>query len=116
MSRSPIQVPDELKARIEQFMADYRLKTQYSAVQYLFDYFDRNESQKLTDQRKRKEEQERIESNYVDVGSLKPLFSEKAQELDLNIKEMFMFLLDHYQRSTNIDKETLKIYMDLKKK
>ncbi|WP_068612561.1 hypothetical protein [Paenibacillus tuaregi] len=113
--RTPIQVPEELKAKVDDLKEPFRSKTHYEVIEKLIEshnsFVKYKEDQRLKDQR----EKDRQRKESVDLGE-----ETKTRLIDFmsankfrNEAAVINFLLHHYEKSQSIDKSTLELYQDL---
>ncbi|HAS7789863.1 hypothetical protein [Paenibacillus lactis] len=108
-SRTPIQVPTELRDELNEMSDRLRVKTQYEVIQKLLAYYHRSEKEK--NDLKAYQEQ-----HMVDLGKdSKIRFKEIQQELGLRTEgAVFEFLADCYQGSMQMPMLAFETYRKLK--
>ncbi|MEK5061814.1 hypothetical protein BK126_28275 [Paenibacillus sp. FSL H7-0326] len=111
MSRSTIQVPDELKVEIENLKDELKAKTTYGVIESLIqihkDFLNYKHEIKM--------EKARLEKETLEIGQdHKRKFVALKQELNLNENSSALeFLLHHYTTSNRLDKSTFELYRSL---
>ncbi len=126
-SRTPIQVPEELKAKVDELKGKWNVKTHYEVIEKLissnndfkkFKEEQRRIGQEEKEQQRLKDEQEkeRQRKETVDLGEeTKAKFIAFKEEM--NFEEdasVFELLLYHYLNSQSVDKATLAFSRSLK--
>jgi len=115
-SRSPIQVPDEIKNEVEGLKDKFHAKTSYEVIERLLKYYHDNEAQKDVDRQKDEEAKRLLRLTTVNIGmELKPKYMEFCEEMGLRESYGVALLLSHYQNSDSISKETMKLYQKMMK-
>ncbi|MGC5328951.1 hypothetical protein [Brevibacillus sp. SYSU BS000544] len=95
MSRKPIQVPDELKAKVEELKGLMHKKTEYEVIEQLVSYHDRKGT------------------HLVVTGAVREEFKAVKSKLRFRDDEQLVnFLLYHYQNSPTLSKETFDMYIN----
>ena len=108
-SRTPIQVPTELRDELNEMSETLRVKTQYEVIQKLLAYYRRSEKEK-NDLRAYQEQ------HMVDLGKdSKIRFKEIQQELGLRTEgAVFEFLGDCYHGSLQMPMVAFDTYKKMK--
>lgn len=108
-SRTPIQVPTELRDELNDMTDTMRVKTQYEVIQKLIAYHRRNEAEKIAQKAYQ-------EANMVDIGGdMKAKFKEIKEDLGLRTDAgVLEFLADHYQGSLQLGMGSFDTYKRLR--
>lgn len=115
-SRSPIQVPEELKTKVDDLKERFRAKTHYEVIENLVHRHEAFNSYKEQQEAKWSAEKLRQDQEMLQVGSFIKDACKSVKE-DLSIKSdesLLQFLLHHYHQSNSFDKSTLMLLRDLK--
>lgn len=114
-TRTPIQVPEDLKNEVESFKDKLHVKTNYEVIQRLIAYYNRNEQQKVEDRKQREQQEEKRKETMVYLGEeIKADFMLQGEMLGLkNEKSIGEFLLAHYHTSSTVGKEMLGLLVSL---
>lgn len=115
-ARSPIQVPEELKNRVEELKGKFYAKTNYEVIERLCQYYEQSENQKVIERQKREREEEERRETMVYLGSdTKEKFVEFTKDMGFRSEsDSINFLLAHYQNSGNMDMKTFDLYRSLR--
>lgn len=114
--RTPIQVPEELKSKMESLKDSMNAKTHYDLIEKLilrhnqFQKYQMDQAQKWNDEKLRQSEE------MLQIGQAAKCEFEKLKQ-SLNIKEdtgLLAFLLIHYENSVQFDKRTMEYLRKLK--
>lgn len=108
-SRTPIQVPTELRDDLTEMQDKLRCKTQYEVIQKLLEYYHRSEKEK--NDLKAFQEQ-----RMIDLGKSKPRFKELQSDLGLRTDAaVFEFLAECYQGSLQMPIGAFELFTQLRK-
>lgn len=112
-SRTPIQVPEELKQDIDGLKEEIRVKTQYDTIQWLLDYYRRNEELEVQRHHQEQEQKARIEEEYIHLGAeCKGRFVEFKERMGLKRDDAVIDLLqDHWESSLEINQAVMMTYI-----
>lgn len=107
-SRTPIQVPTELRDQLSDMQNNFYCKTQYEVIQRLIKYYNQNEEEKA----KQKAYQDK---NMIDLGAeSKEKFNELKDSLKLRQdSSVFKFLAYHWETSLEMNVGTFDFYRTL---
>lgn len=116
MSRSPIQVPDELKARIEGLKETLYINTIHGVIEKLVKFYEETQENKIRQAEERAAAKAKFEAEAVNLGSeLKNRYVSLQNELGFRDEgAALIFLLEHYKNSPTLDKETFKVFRGLR--
>lgn len=108
-SRAMVQIPEELKTKVEELKETFFAKTNYEVIEKLVAYYERGERQKIEDRQKREAEKQYQQEEMIYVGAdLKKKYLEFGQSLSFKSESTpLVFLLEHFKNSPSIDKRTL---------
>lgn len=98
MSRKPIQVPEELKAKVEELKGSFRAKTEYEVIEKLIAYYEKKENHVF------------LEDSIRD--DFKALRNKLMLRDDSQVVEL---LTHHYEESGALSKETFSLYLSMKR-
>lgn len=114
--RTPIQVPEELKNQVEGLREGFHAKTNYEVIEKLIKHYQASVRQKEIDRQEREKEKQRREAEDLFLGSeLKQQFTQYQEKVGLKSPGSAMkLLLEHFEKSDKIDKETFYLYQQLK--
>lgn len=96
MSRKPIQVPEELKTKVEELKGQFRARTEYEVIEKLIAYYEKNPFHLLLE--------ESVRNDF------------KNAKTELRIREDSDFvklLLHHWKKSENVSKDTLSLLLTM---
>jgi hypothetical protein len=115
-TRSPIQVPDELKTKIDSMKERFYAKTHYEVIEKLLSNFEKNlilNEKRIVDQQAEKDRQK---AEVIQLTtSIKKKYIDFQNEMGFKKEtDVFEFLYEHYKNSKSIDKQTLKVYQELR--
>lgn len=115
-SRTPIQVPEELKEKVDGLKNIFQSKTHYEVIEKLVTYYEKNECAREEARQAKILEEKLQKETLISAGqALKNDFLEVGQELFLKREsDILSFLIDHYKRSNSFDKDTLVYLMKLR--
>lgn len=97
MSRKPIQVPTELKERIERKKERMRIRTEYDVIETLLDYHEQKENHAVLDDEVRDQLDELMNKLHLRERS-----------------DLIKLLLHHYQTANGISKESFELYASMR--
>lgn len=98
MSRKPIQVPVELKEKIEALKSNFRAKTEYEVIEHLVSYYEKSSNHL-----------------YVEKDGVMEFYQSVKSGLKLRSDTDFLrFLLEHYAQSDIVKKELLDLYVQMR--
>lgn len=97
MARKPIQVPEELKARIEELKEQALVRTEYEVIEKLLAYYDKNSLHLLLEE------------------SVKNDFREAKAALRIrNDSDFVKLLLHHWRQSESVSKDTMSLLLNVR--
>jgi hypothetical protein len=107
-ARSPIQVPEELKNKIEGMKQKFNAGSIPAVIEKLAEAYERNAIERVR-------EKEQQAQRMIDVGAEgKQDFANFRAEMGFKSDARALaFLLEHYNNSDSISKKTLALYRDL---
>lgn len=117
--RTPIQVPTELRDALDGKKSELRANTHYEVIQKLYDYYERNEIEKVERERTHREQIRRMkedqERNMIDLGpEAKAAFEKlKAEWRYKNDSSVFELLRFHFANSMEISAATFDLSREL---
>lgn len=97
MSRTPIQVPEELKVEVEKLKGEFRSNTLADVLQRLVVYYSRKDRHV-----------------HLDIKEEKEGFIKEMNRLDLDESEMFELIFFAWQNSAELKKEVFEKYLELR--
>ncbi|MGK5512302.1 hypothetical protein [Brevibacillus formosus] len=98
MSRKPIQVPEEVKSKIENLKTAMRCKTEYEVIERLISYYEKKDNHLLVD--------DRVRDQFKGVKQSLFLY-EDSQVVDL--------MLHHYGDSESLSKDSFALYVSMRR-
>ena len=115
-TRSPIQVPEELKSKVDTLKDQFNTKTHYEVIEKLIESYHAFNRYKEDQRIKVEEEKERQRRDMIDIGpEAKAKFNELKIEMKLSKDSSLLeLLLHHYGCSPSIDKSTFALYQSMK--
>lgn len=110
-----VQVPEEMKDKIESYKGKFHAKTNYEVLQYLFNYYEQTEKWKAEQRNKAEQEKQHQAKTMVYLGEeSKARFVETQRGLKLkNESSLSDFLINHFEKSPNMTKETFDFYKSI---
>lgn len=116
MSRSPIQVPDETKNRLEEFKAKLHARSLGELIDKLMDAHVANDRQRKIDLEQREKEKQRREREEIYLGEvLRKQLHEFQQSTRLTQPAAAIeFLLANYDGSLDMNKHAFETYIRLR--
>lgn len=110
MSRAPIQVNSETKARLDKEKErSYKFRSVSDVIEDLLDYRERNE-------REREQERAIQKARMIDLGEeIKETFTRFREAWGLSEAAAVEFLLAHWFNSDKLDKSTFELYGKLRR-
>lgn len=115
-TRTPIQVPEELKTKVDDLKEKFNAKTHYEVIEKLIQSYHAFNNYKEDQRLKDEEEKERQRREMVDLGEeTKEKFTAfKNENKLLKDSSAAELLLHHFQVSANLDKTTFALYQSLR--
>lgn len=99
MSRKPIQVPAEVKERVEGLKNQLRARTEYEVIEKLIGYHDKQRTHLVV-------ENEEVRDTFRNLKS----------ELQIrNDEDMIKLLLEHYKHSESLSKPVFDLYVKMRR-
>lgn len=117
-SRTPIQVPEELKNQIEGLQGKVYAKTNYGVIEKLIEFYHAFNKFKQDQHDKWANEKARQSHEMLQVGSdTKKVFNSLKDKLGLKSEEdLTILLLDHFNSADQMKKGTFNMYLKLRNK
>ncbi|WP_298737674.1 hypothetical protein [uncultured Chitinophaga sp.] len=115
-SRTPIQVPIELKEAVEEMKGTLRAGTHYEVIEKLIRYYNDNEQLKREQDEQRQLEKQKQQETMIYLGEeLKRGYMHLNKSLGFaSDASGVQFLIEHYENSLTIDKKTFDLARTLK--
>lgn len=110
MSRGMVQVPGEMKEKIESMHGFFYQTTNYGVIGKLIDYYEASEKQKVKDREQRELDLQKQKETMINVGDMKSAFTNFRGIMQLSEKDALEFLLDHFDSSETISKSVVETY------
>lgn len=117
-TRTPIQVPEELKNEVEAFKDKLHVKTNYEVIEKLITYYNRTEQWKAEERKKREEQEQNRKETMVYLGEkTKEEYMQLGEFLGLKSEPAIAeFLIAHYHLSGTFSKELLGLLVTLQQR
>lgn len=115
-ARTPIQVPVELKTKMDGMKGTLRASSQYEAIEKLIEYYNRAEKKKITDHEERQERNKLQDETMVVLGEdLKKKYDHFMRECSFNNPQSGLkILLEHWHSSDSFKRGILELLKLLK--
>lgn len=113
MSRSMVQVPDELKSKLEDYKLKLRKKTVYEVIEYLMVQHERFDEYKEHSRLKEEQRQQHIYAEYVHLGAdCKARFEDFKQLMNLHRNDaVYDLLQEHWDSALEINQAIMMSYI-----
>jgi hypothetical protein len=110
-TRTPIQIPVELKERMDQMKDKLRSSSQHEMIGDLIDYYNKGEKQKLIDYEAKNAEKKRQDETMLQLTlDSKKAFNDLKYEFAFRSDVSTLdFLMVHYLNSGTVCKEALEL-------
>jgi hypothetical protein len=115
MSRSPIQVPEEIKEGMEVFKDKLHAKSHHELISKLMKFHEDTQRQQWEQSQKRREEEERQKREMIQLGEKQKEIFDKIK-IDMGFDEdvqVFALLYEHFMNSRTIDMITFDMYRNI---
>lgn len=114
-TRTPIQVPEELKSSVEGYKGEFYAKTSYEVIEKLIQSHEKNKEHRQAARIERDEEKARWGREDIHAGAdIKTMFTSFKNEMKLTDAQALEMLLCHFNEQPNIGQITFGLYRSFK--